>query len=823
MPREEAISAFALGAVLALTSCAAGQPEVSADSKVVVETTSASLTGSLLEYANGTYGSSCSHYASQSWSVPINNYAGALPNSALAVVMNNGASCVLTLTSLVTSESGGTTYAASPSIALGTSYAGTASTFSSGSGTAFYGNAMLSSVSFAANFTLNILFSDNPKSTNSGSLGTGYATVSASASSTGSNSPTYTLDLTTGAFAAAVNDATDLVQSVSGTANLVLGSIAGTSYYVDQGNLPSNPTFAQLDSAYPASPTTILNGTNPVQIAASAFGLTGVNLSSAAVRTIVVQLSSSGVPSYQTFAVTFNCTGTCGVCPSGESSKADSSGNGAAKVCCPSAANYLNCNGVCVNDQTDDNNCGACGTACNTWQGEVCSAGRCGACRESSNNLSGIGTGDFSISFTLTDTHTTGTERAIINQRNFCGVATFWDLRMSSQGYLYIETDDSTHDLQLTPSVLMENNGSHSIVVNRTSEILFALIDGNPVAWGSSLANWSGNLPALSYSDVCDSSNTVTSVANLCINPGAPPPIQNGTYELLNPNWGYALDDEGSSGTLVDQVVYTGTTSNQNWTVTLVEGGTNYKIMAANGLALTGSSSGGQLTLASWAAASDQLWTFVPNSIQSGTNATLYNIINASTGQAIDSDQSLSNNPSFAGYKVIQNTWSTTSTNQTWVVINRSSLTQPIANGTYSFINEQGNGWLNNPLANPNYPNQASCSNCSSGSPGTDQQWNVTQVSGLEYSIISAASGSNALTALSSGDQNNLAALSTFSSSNTNQLWVFEQIGASSYVIMNVGQGVILDANGGGTATCHQWNLSQSEAASNSVWTLMSP
>jgi hypothetical protein len=802
MPRWQPILVLALGLVLTLPTCATRPQEVAAKAGVLVDTTGAALSASLLQWANGTYTNCTSYTNGTAWSVQIASGVGSMDHNPLSVVQDN-TSCTLTLTSLVTSENSKTTYAAASPIQLGASY-GTASAFANGANPiAFYANAVLSSTSFSSAFTVTILYSSNPN------LGTGTL-------------------------------------------------------------------------------------------------------------------------------------GASGVCPTGEASKADSSGNGAANLCCAAAANYLNCNGSCVNDQTDNNNCGVCGTVCNTWQGQFCSSGQCVACGESSNDLSGIGTGDFSISFNLTDTHGTGTERAIINQRNVCGFANFWDLRMSSSGYLFIETDDGTNDRELTPSVLIENNGSHSIVVNRTSQILFALIDGSPVAWGSSLANWSGNLPALSYTDVCDSTNTVTSVTNLCINPGAPPPLQNGTYAFLNPNLAYALDDEGSSGTLADQVTYTG--ANQNWTVTQVEGGTKYKITAANNLALTGSSSGGQLTLASWAAASDQLWTFIPNSIQSGTGDTIYNIINASTGQAIDAngggqshqviqyawtttntnqawlliDVPIQNgtyefiNPNLGyalddegssgtladqvlytgttsnqnwtvtqvaggieilaanglaltapssnsqqvllaawtaasnqlwtfspvsiqsgtnavvynivnvstGYaidangggqshEVIQYTSSTTNANQAWLLINRATLTPPILNGTYSFADAAGYS-LDDPGASGTaIPDQVTYS-------GTDQQWIVTLVSGLEYKIISANISAGALTAGSS--EGTIASLSSYSDL-PSQLWVIQQNGSSGYNVVNVGGGLVLDDNNGGSSTqCHQWAWSTTNANQN--WTL---
>ncbi len=305
----------------------------------------------------------------------------------LSVVMNNTA-CVLTLTAIYADQK----YTATPSLALTTSYQGSAASFapSGGGSVSFYANAYLGSASFGSTFTVTVLYSDDPNAA-TGALAAGYAAVSATSATTSGSSPNYTLDLTSGAFTATVSDTTSSVQSVAGTANLVQGTIAGGGYYVDQATLPSNPSFAQLDTAYGIATTTTISGT-PVQIPASAFGLPGANLTTSVVRTVVIQRNVSGVHSYQTFAITFSCGGACGVCPSGQTSKADMSGLGAANVCCASAATTLNCDGTCSNTQADANNCGACGTVCSGTK-PYCISGSCSAgstCAGGSTLCSGI-------------------------------------------------------------------------------------------------------------------------------------------------------------------------------------------------------------------------------------------------------------------------------------------------------------------------------------------------------------------------------------------------------------------------------------------------
>ena len=221
-----------------------------------------------------------------------------MDNNPLSVVMDN-TGCTLTLTALVTNENTKTTYTASPSIVLGASYAGTASSFANGANPiAFYGNAMLSSLSFASNFTLDILYSDDP-SLGSASLTGVYTTVTASSFTTDNAAPNYTLSLS--ALTVSI-DNLFVVESVAGTANLTAGSVTGDQYYVDQGTLTASPTFAQIDSAYASA--TKVTIPSPFHIGAGSFGLVSTTLPQ--YRTIVIHNVTSGVASYQTFYVTFN-------------------------------------------------------------------------------------------------------------------------------------------------------------------------------------------------------------------------------------------------------------------------------------------------------------------------------------------------------------------------------------------------------------------------------------------------------------------------------------------------------------------------------------
>jgi hypothetical protein len=248
-------------------------------------------------WADGTYGAGCVG-RSGNWSVSVSPYSGTTNYSPLSVDQNNAA-CVLTLTSVHADQD----YTATPAIPLGTSYAGSASSFapSSGGALAFYANAELSSVSFASSCVVAIVYSDNPSLATGSVLG-GYVSASVTATATDINSPNYTLD-TSGGTPTVNIDVNYVVQSVSGTLILDTGTIPGGSYFVDQGSLGASPTFAALDTAYKAASTTTISGSNPA-VALSAFGLAAATLPVS--RTIVIQRVVSGVSSYQTFRVTFN-------------------------------------------------------------------------------------------------------------------------------------------------------------------------------------------------------------------------------------------------------------------------------------------------------------------------------------------------------------------------------------------------------------------------------------------------------------------------------------------------------------------------------------
>ena len=282
------LAALSLGAFL-VSGCGAtaGEPVAKAGGRGIDRTTQA-LTSGELESVNGTYGAGCRNRTG-SWSVEIQPSA-TLDNSPLTVVLNNTA-CVLTLTELVTSSGA---LSASPTFALTTSYQGTPSEFDSP--LEFYANAQLSSVSFASDFVLTVLYSDDP-SLATGSNTAQFEVVEATASGSAVSAPNYTLNLTGLDVRTDIND---VVVSASGNAVLTAGSVTGQRYVVSTST--SLDTFEEIDDAYIAGSDAALT----LSIPASDFTLVTTDLTPGIKRSLILANISNGVPSYQVFEITFS-------------------------------------------------------------------------------------------------------------------------------------------------------------------------------------------------------------------------------------------------------------------------------------------------------------------------------------------------------------------------------------------------------------------------------------------------------------------------------------------------------------------------------------
>jgi hypothetical protein len=143
-----------------------------------------------------------------------------------------------------------------------------------------------------------------------------------------------------------------------------------------------------------------------------------------------------------------------------------------------------------------------------------------GTCKD---DLSVIGTGDFTIKFTITTTQG-GSNVAVLNQRGSCGYSVFWDIRMNA-GLLRAETDDGTTTtgyISLDGTVAVNDGAPHVVIVKRVAQVLTITVDGNAAGSGASTASLT-SLSALQVgADVCDGLDgtvalTAGTITNICI------------------------------------------------------------------------------------------------------------------------------------------------------------------------------------------------------------------------------------------------------------------------------------------------------------------
>jgi hypothetical protein len=138
---------------------------------------------------------------------------------------------------------------------------------------------------------------------------------------------------------------------------------------------------------------------------------------------------------------------------------------------------------------------------------------------ECTGDLSGIGTSDFAVSFTMESVQDGLV--ALANQRSSCGPSMLWDVRISD-GFILAEVDDGALYTKLVFTGAQVNDGrSHDISVRRTAQTLTTYVDG--IASGPMTAPQSlGRLAPLATGvDVCVGVDMTTplvgALTNLCI------------------------------------------------------------------------------------------------------------------------------------------------------------------------------------------------------------------------------------------------------------------------------------------------------------------
>jgi len=104
-------------------------------------------------------------------------------------------------------------------------------------------------------------------------------------------------------------------------------------------------------------------------------------------------------------------------------------------------------------------------------------AGDAATCVES---LSNVGTGDFTISFSITTTTTQAS--TIASQRQSCdGLHPFWDLSLRSTGVMVLEVSGA----QLVSTRAINDGTTHAVVIQRRSLEATITIDGAPAGAGT--------------------------------------------------------------------------------------------------------------------------------------------------------------------------------------------------------------------------------------------------------------------------------------------------------------------------------------------------
>jgi len=133
----------------------------------LIDQSTSALNAATISRITGSYGGACGGRAAAGtdpWTISL---SGGPAADELSVRTNDG-DCVLTLESIVTSDG---SYVGSPAIALDTSnaYTPSASAFAvDGQALAFYGNAKISALTFATDFTISLLISDQPNASDAG-------------------------------------------------------------------------------------------------------------------------------------------------------------------------------------------------------------------------------------------------------------------------------------------------------------------------------------------------------------------------------------------------------------------------------------------------------------------------------------------------------------------------------------------------------------------------------------------------------------------------------------------------------------------------------
>lgn len=298
---SQAISSFTVSLPL-LLGC--GGQDVHPSVNLVDRTTRALSLGSFSEI-NGTFGSGCTN-RSGAWSVGIDGEAS-LTNPLLSVVLGDS-TCGLSVSSVrLSSPAGSSIYSRGDTISLGKNFWQIGSPFMlhPGDPAAFYINMRIApDLTFASNFTVDMIYSEDPTRLTASIIASYYVEPVARsvASSGGISPPDYALDIS--GLGVQVNEQ-KVVRSATGNAALLTMSVPGQSYVVSTQDLGQAPSFAAVDAAFLGGLNQFLGVMDPsILIPADVFALSGVDLSTPTIRTLIVANEVAGTRSYEVFTIT---------------------------------------------------------------------------------------------------------------------------------------------------------------------------------------------------------------------------------------------------------------------------------------------------------------------------------------------------------------------------------------------------------------------------------------------------------------------------------------------------------------------------------------
>ncbi len=135
-----------------------------------------------------------------------------------------------------------------------------------------------------------------------------------------------------------------------------------------------------------------------------------------------------------------------------------------------------------------------------------------------SQDLSNVGTGDFSISFKITTNAQVNS--AIVSQRQICMHSNFWEVSLGGQAGIWVETDDQVHYTLVVGPMVINDGAPHDVRICRKSGIIYVFADGALRSQASSLSNLATLPPLASKTTVCTSFGRkalVGTLENVCV------------------------------------------------------------------------------------------------------------------------------------------------------------------------------------------------------------------------------------------------------------------------------------------------------------------